>query len=210
MEDKVSVDQYGRKTWDVKQYAQQAKKNIHHKKPEQSPPEYDINEEKSSSHMAHRQKLLDGLINAVKKHTLINPHETRKHKRFGFVCPVCENTYRDNMALIDHFNSPQHLQKVTKSALANKSGDAHEEEEEMLEGGIRHATVSEVETTLKLLLEQHMNKADTKQTLQQRIEARKQLETKIRLKKQKKRQKKSTEPQGDEEIQKAMGFSSFT
>lgn len=210
-QEKVSVDQYGRKTWDVKAYA----KNANKPKSKPEPKEHEEITNRSTSHMAHRQKLLDSLINAIKRHTLINPQSSQKNGRFGFVCPVCDYTYRDNMALIDHFNSPQHIQRVTGKALSGAQDDEEEEEEgDVLEGGIRHASVEEVDTTLQLLLNQHNE--ESQKTIQQRIEARKQFEQRLQQRKQKKRQKKqkpsdlndSNDNENDEMAQ-MMGFSSF-
>lgn len=191
MEDSnVSKDQYGRKTWDVEAYAKPQK------------PDFKDQEQikqisnKSTSQVAHRQKLIDELVSAINRHTIIDVNN--KRKRFGFTCPICQLSYRDNMALVDHFNSPQHIKKATVGTL---DGD---DQEEVLEGGIRHASVDEVESMLKLLLEKSREK-DIK-TIEQRVEARRIFEKK-RLEKRRAKRKKETS--GDDEVARMMGFSEF-
>lgn len=194
---KSGTDQYGRKTWDVEAFAKKANKNNRHVGDEPTKDNANIVADKSSSHMVHREKLIKSLVEAISKYTLINPNNTQsrgKNRRFGFACPVCLLTFRDNMSLIDHFNSPQHIQKVTNNTLQGEEDDDHIESEP-LEGGIRHATVEEVESMLNLLLERRNNDGENKKTMQQRIEARKEFEQRLKekkkLKKQRKKQKKA-------------------
>lgn len=73
-------------------------------------------------------------------------------ERFGFVCPVCDLSFRDNLALIDHFNSPQHVSKVFQQ---NRS--AEEPHTELLDGGIRRATLKEVVTVMESLVAKRLN-----------------------------------------------------
>lgn len=205
---KSDKDQYGRKTWDVEEFAERAKNKGKYAEVEDIQVKESINANKSSSHMLHREKLIKSLVDAISKYTLINPNNTSsrgKNKRFGFTCPVCLLTFRDNMALVDHFNSPQHIQKVTNDTLKDEGGE-DDDEREPLEGGVRHASVEEVESMLNTLLERRNNSKEAKKTMQQKIEARIQFERKVkekrRLKQQRKKQKKANES-------KPVGFTSM-
>ncbi|EGV63131.1 U4/U6.U5 snRNP associated protein [Yamadazyma tenuis] len=209
---KVSKDQYGRKTWDVDAYSKKTRAN---NQPQTTTSVHDqINSDRSSSHLLHREKLLKSSINAINTHTIITPTSqtaTRgKHKRFGFVCPICDFSFRDNMALIDHFNSPQHIQKATSKNLTT-SDPGHEQE--LIDGGVRHATLAEVESTLKSLSEKFNQSGLTKSSMQQKIEARKQFEQKLQDRKRAKRHKRAMKNKAsdseDDEMGQIMGFSSF-
>lgn len=207
---KVSVDQYGRRTWDAEQYKKEAGKK-------QQPDEIKSSKltitDKPTSFLHHRDKLLNESINSINKHTLINPLNIATHgknKRFGFFCPVCDMSFRDNLALIDHVNSPQH---VSKSRALTKGV---EDDTEMLDGGIRRATMEEVVATMESLVAALMKKKLTGTTLNQRIEKRAEFELKRQqareLKKRKqrlKRQKVEEAKEEGDEFAAIMGFSGF-
>lgn len=207
---KVSVDQYGRRTWDAEQYKKESGKK-------QQPDEIKSSKltitDKPTSFLHHRDKLLNESINSINKHTLINPLNIATHgknKRFGFFCPVCDLSFRDNLALIDHVNSPQH---VSKSRALTKGV---ENDTEMLDGGIRRATMEEVVATMESLVAALMKKKLTGTTLNQRIEKRTEFELKRQqareLKKQKqrvKRQKVEEAKEEGDEFAAMMGFSGF-
>lgn len=208
---KVSVDQYGRRTWDAEQYKKEAGEK---QKPNEIKPSKLSITDKPTSFLHHRDKLLDESINSVNKHTLINPLNTSvygKNKRFGFFCPVCDLSFRDNLALIDHVNSPQH---VSRSRALTKGV---ENDTEMLDGGIRRATMEEVVATMESLVAALIKKKLTGTTLSLRIERRTQFELKRQqareLKKQKQRVKRQKvaeeEKEEGDEFAAMMGFSGF-
>ena len=106
-------------------------------------------------YIKQRNKLLDQLIKAVKKYNLITPELSTttttygKNKRFGFFCPICDVSFRDNLLLIDHLNSPQHISKLNQ---VNSSKGDTAQNQELLEGGIRRASLQEVVSTMERLV----------------------------------------------------------
>ncbi|KAK6461817.1 U4/U6.U5 snRNP associated protein [Scheffersomyces coipomensis] len=244
-EEKKSIDQYGRRTWNVELYEKEAKTS---KKPQKTTtgsiiPTSVINDDKSSSdYIKHRNTLLNDSLNAVKVHNLIDPSISSstsmagKNKRFGFFCPICNLSYRDNLALIDHFNSLQHVRNANELSKArkkaNKSGkegvdgeddEEEEEEPEELEGGIRRATTKEVIATIEALVQKSIrlkgqdNKSNQLSFLQ-RVEKRKQFDQKRREKRREQRLRSKSSKNNDTlidqdhhsmEIESLMGINSF-
>lgn len=218
-EEKISIDQYGRKSWNVEKYAEEAKKG-NKKNPENDQIQKAslIHDNKSSSYLAHRNDILDLLLSAVRTHNLINPLATNtsfgKDKRFGFFCPLCDLSFRDNLALIDHLNSPQHLAKA-KSLMKSAGSDSDMPE---LDNGIRRATkeevISMIEQLVALLANTKTNEISA-ETLQKRVERRKEFERKKLAKRKEKRKKyqankrAKTTDLGDNQISDMMGFGSF-
>ncbi|CUM66232.1 uncharacterized protein PRCAT00003892001 [Priceomyces carsonii] len=191
-EGKTSVDQYGRKKWNVSLYEEEAKsktKNKRQKTPVDILSAIDSNE--SSSYIAHRNKLLNELMASVKVENLINPLNLGvygKNKRFGFFCPICDLSFRDNLALIDHFNSPEHISRarVIKGPLG---GDAESEE---IESGVRRATIEEVVATIQLLVKQQLREqgnTNEKSGFTERVEKRRKFEEKRAAKRREKRKR---------------------
>lgn len=189
--DKISVDQYGRKTWNVEAYAKEAKNKQYKKNPSTTNVNTSIiSSDKPSSYLAHREKLLKELLSAINQHTIINPLNTSsygKNKKFGFVCQICDLSFRDNLALIDHINSPLHVQR-SLSLLKDHGG----EESEKLDGGVRRATTDEVRVTLESLiakLAQEKNAGENSSDIKERIMKRQAFEEQQRVKRREKRAK---------------------
>ena len=189
---KISFDQYGRKTWNVDAYAKEAK-NKSYKKNNSSTPNVNkssINSDKPLSYLTHRDKLLNELLSAVNQHTIINPLNTSsfgKNKKFGFFCLICDLSFRDNLALIDHINSPLHVQR-SQSLVTKHDG----EETEILDGSVRRATVDEVRLTLESLiskLTQEKNSGNNKIDIKERILRRQEFERKQQEKRKERRLK---------------------
>lgn len=217
---KTSIDQYGRKTWNVDAYAKEAK-NKSSKTNVTPAPNVNISNistDKPSSYLTHRDKLLNELLSAVNQHTIINPLNTSsfgKNKKFGFFCLVCDLSFRDNLALIDHINSPLHVQK--SQSLVSKHND---EETEILDGSVRRATVDEVRVTLESLISkqaQEKNSGDNKTDIKERIHRRQEFEKKQQAKRKEKRLKakqnkvaknEKNEPINNE-LSSMMGFGGF-
>ncbi|OBA22504.1 hypothetical protein METBIDRAFT_77882 [Metschnikowia bicuspidata var. bicuspidata NRRL YB-4993] len=150
MADKTSTDQYGRKKWDVDAYEADAKSG---KKTTTTQPSDEAWARKlqKQNFLEHRADLLDQAIDSVGKHTLIGSENATsltygKNKRFGFSCPTCDLSFRDTLALVDHFNSPQHLHNVRKV----QGGDLGMGEE--LENGVKRASVDQVIATIEDLV----------------------------------------------------------
>lgn len=217
--DKISVDQYGRKTWNVEAYAKDAKRKPGKKStsaPTKSNTSF-ISTDKPSTYLAHRDKLLDQLLSAVGQHTIINPLNTGTYganKKFGFVCLVCDLSFRDNLALIDHINSPLHVQK--SQSLLNKDGD---DEGELLDGGVRRATLEEVKVMLRALIAKLVQEKSAKEggvDIKERIAKREAFEKAQQEKRRARRQKRKTnkktnvESLGDRSnMASMMGFGGF-
>lgn len=218
MSDKVSKDQYGRKTWDVEAYAEEAK-NGQNKKDEVSAQAVDsVKSLKSQSYLQHKATLLNDSVLAVGKHTLISSDANTsstfgKNKRFGFFCPICDLSFRDTLALVDHINSPQHATNARK--LAKQSGVSTDDDREDI-GGLKKATYEEVAQTIeelvKLLLRAKAASANL-DTIQDRVRKRQAMEAKklaVRQEQRKKRKLRKQQPEEvNDEIAQAMGFHGF-
>ena len=236
----TTTDQYGRKKWNIEIYEQQAKSK-HTTQPTTTNTSPLIQDESSSlEFIKHRNKLLKDLLGAVKTYNLISPGSgsTSKtygsNKRFGFFCPVCDLSFRDNLALIDHLNSPQHVLKVNQVSRelrrAKQMEEGEEEEEEglcELDGGIRRADLGEVVKMIERLVNKSIrlkdevsNKNNGGLSFTERVERRRKFEQDKRLKRQEKRQRRrkkqklienDQQQQGEtnDEMSSFMGFSNF-
>lgn len=231
---KVSVDQYGRKTWDIEAYAKDARtiKSNSKNKTESSSTiasKLSISSDKPTSYLHHRAKLLSESISSVNKHTLINPLNTSsygKDKKFGFFCPVCDLSFRDNLALIDHVNSPQHVgkcQELTRKLKAERGIEDNVDDLEILDGGIRRASVDEVISTIELLVAQLIQNKKAETTglsIHERIKRRQLFEQKKlerrrfkrlnqKIKQKEKEKEKQESNQNDSKIEHEIDFSSM-
>lgn len=174
--------------------------------------------EKTLSYTEQRANLLEQSLSAVGNFTVINPTHTASYgseKRFGFNCPVCNLSFRDSLALIDHLNSPQHVQRAR--ALTKQNDSKHDGEvSPEIHDGVRHATTQEVlatlESLIKALLAQQAS-GDQGESLRQRIERRMAFEKKklARRREKRKKTKSSTEnAESADPMAQMMGFSGFT
>lgn len=209
MDEKVSTDQYGRKTWNVEAYAKDAKKGK-----SSLPSELALQAAlavKDLSALQLRAHLLDLSVLAVGTHTLISSGSTTatfgKNKRFGFACPICDLSFRDTLALVDHFNSPQHAKNASK--IARSSGGGEE-----IEDGVRRANAQEVADMIEQLVKRLLRTKATghdKASLQERILQRQKFEERKRqLRRAKKERKRQVfETPEETEIGKMMGFEGF-
>ncbi|SGZ58741.1 CIC11C00000003212 [Sungouiella intermedia] len=184
MSDKVSTDQYGRKTWDVEAYAEEARRG---KSKKDAPSDKAVELVKNlngQNYLDHRAYLLDESVLAVGKHTLISADSNTsstfgKNKRFGFFCPVCDLSFRDTLALVDHFNSAQH--QLGTPDLGEDVGE------------VKRASAEEVAKTIENLVQQLLRAQAVKgaDSLQVRIVKRQEFEAKklAARKERRKRQK---------------------
>lgn len=192
-----STDQYGRKTWDVDEYAAKAGKK------EEQKPNVAL---KNSSVLQQRAHLIDLAVLAVGTHTLVSSSTTATHgrnKRFGFFCPLCDLSFRDTLALVDHFNSLQHARNVLKAAGGTAGGE--------LENGVRRASAKEVSDMLEQLVRALVKARAASSgaaSLHERVAKRQQFEQARAKRRQAKRERKvEAEPETD--IGLAMGFEGF-
>ncbi|CAI5756631.1 unnamed protein product [Candida verbasci] len=212
--DKISTDQYGRKKWNIKIYEQEAKRKP--KKEDNLDSKYLLSNDSSNGYLNHRNRLLNETLNKVKKYNLINPELSLSNKRFGFYCPICELTFKDNLKLIDHLNSPQHVQKSTQ--LNKKDGD----DTDLLDGGIRRASLNEVIRTIEKLIAKNIKEKENGElgnseglSFHERVQRRVEFENNKRQKRQEKRQlnklkkKKLDAVDGGDDVHEMMGFKSF-
>lgn len=212
MSDKISVDQYGRRSWNVDAYEKEAKTKKVDKEDVDISKALAIKDNTSSNSLvAHRNNLLESLLSAVKTYNIINPANAGgsygREKRFGFFCPICSLSFRDNLALIDHLNSPQHVAK------ANQLSNNLESEQGELDGGIRRASLQQVIATIELLVEKlirQKTKTSEGLTFQERVAKRIRFEDEKREKRKQKRRKKDTvEVKDDSEMASLLGISGF-
>lgn len=222
---KKSIDQYGRQTWNVDLYAQEAREKK--KTTETASSQYIIDKDTddSKTHIKQRNTLLEQSLNAVQKFNLINPDKATSStfgakKRYGFVCPVCDLSFRDNLALIDHFNSPQHVSKVFQQNKYTEDSS----QTELLDGGIRRATLKEVVTMMESLVAKRLKEKSLQPgegpSFTERVEMRKQFEEDKKRRRSEKRKlqrhrkKRRVESETDDkevnsDIQDLMGFKGF-
>lgn len=207
-EEKTSKDQYGRKSWNVEAYEKEARKG--NRKPEVSEAAKAAAQKLGSNHLQHRSNLFSESVALVKKRTLIADSAAVGRKRFGFVCPICDLSFRDTLALVDHINSPQHARKAQE--LARESGT--EDSGEVL-NGIRHATPAEVSQTIESLVAQRLREraaSKSVESIQERVRKRAEFMEKRseRRREKRKRRKGNLEFEGDEsEMAQVMGFGGF-
>lgn len=178
--DKVSVDQYGRKQWDLEAHARQAREP----KPRPDEPE---RLDPSQAYVDHRDALLTELVAAVQQHTLITSGA------IGFACPVCGYSFRDDMALIDHLNSPQHIERVQGTF----DGE--------LNAGVKRASADEVRQMLLVLARGRPQR----QTFEERAQRRAEVAEAKREKRRRRKRRAAESPGGDADVQAAMGFGGF-
>lgn len=224
---KITTDQYGRKKWNLEAYAGEAKSKKKQSGPEPNLTNQIQDDSSSLEHVKQRNKLLDQLLNQVKEYNLITPQSSiitttfGRNKRFGFFCPICDISFRDNLLLVDHLNSPQHMNRLNQ---ANSSKDGSTLNEELLEGGIRRASLQEVVTTMERLIAKSIRDKNNVEnnlsglTFEERVARRKQFEDKKKQKrierkniqKQRKKQKREdTNSTLNDNINSLMGFGSF-
>lgn len=215
--EKTSADQYGRKKWNLEAYENEVKRG--QKRPDAS------NEAKAAavtyneaSALQHRASILDKSVQAVSQHTLISGENNTsatygKNKRFGFICPICDLSFRDTLALVDHINSPQHARNAQRIARLAGQSDTDNE----ISFGVKHATPEEVAMTVETLVAKTMKdrlKSTDLGSIQERIKKRQafieQRATKRREKRREKRQKLDNSNMGeDDQIKNLMGFGGF-
>lgn len=219
MAEKTSTDQYGRKTWNLDLYAQEAKKkNIQQPSQDSVLAAQSI---KDGTYDQHRANLIEHSVLAVQKHTLISAEGDRtttygKNKRFGFFCPICDLSFRDTLALVDHVNSPQHAKKARSLVSSDTSGDKGDI------GGVKHASAAEVAEKIEELVKELLRKrVGSKEpgSIHERIQKRQQFEENKRRKRKDRKSRKSTvDHEGDrdgdndsdnDELQNMMGFQGF-
>lgn len=191
MELKTSVDQYGRKTWDIDAYAAEAKAK--RQKTDES------NEEPGIRRGTDRDEMILALLAAVNDISIVEGGTMRY--KIGFVCPVCQRLFRDNLALVDHFNLPQHLAKV----VGESGGGASE-------GGFKRSSYEDVEKALKNLLREKNKSEAESLSFQERVMRRKTFEEGRRQKRRDKKNSKKLrkeESGPDQQLQSVMGFTGF-
>lgn len=212
MTDKTSTDQYGRKTWDLAAYEAEAKSRKDLKAALAQALQAQ-NALRKKDLLAQRADLLNLSVLAINKHTLISTEASGsssvygRNKRFGFACPVCDLSFRDTLALVDHFNSPQHIANLRKI-----SGDSGGGEE--LENGIKRASLEQVAQTLDSLVAKKLRQelGTLTMLLKDRIERRQAFEesrAKRRRNRKEQRLLSSAVAAPDSEIALLMGFGDF-
>lgn len=212
MSEKISIDQYGRKKWNVDEYEKDARR----KRPAESSNVLSSSATKlvkNNSVLQQRQKLFQHSVLAVKSHTLLAAESGSslttygKNKRFGFFCPICDLSFRDTLALVDHINLPQHAKMVSRV------GGGHVGEGELLEAGVRRATTAQVAETLEELVKKlWLKKVSTgaAESLQERVRKREQFEAERLLLRNKKREAKlASQKMEVTEMGKIMGIEGF-
>lgn len=214
MSEKTSIDQYGRKQWNIEAYEKEAgrkKRPLETNDSESST----LKLVKNASVLEQRQNIFEQSVLAVKSHTLIGADTGStlttygKNKRFGFFCPICDLSFRDTLALVDHINLPQHGKKVAEL------GGGQVGEGELLEQGVRRATKEQVAQTLDELVKRSWRqKVDNGgvEGLQERVRKREQFEAekaKLRLQKKQAAAMKKKDEVEQTNLGKIMGIEDF-
>lgn len=208
MSEKTSVDQYGRKTWDVEAYAEEAGQK---RRLDSSETQSAAKLIKNMTTLEQRQKLFESSVLAVKSRTLVGADAASslttygKNKRFGFFCPICDLSFRDTLALVDHINLPQHAKKV-KHLGGAQLGDG-----ELLADGVRRASVEQVAQTIEELVKRLWRQkleSGAAESLQERVRKREQFEAEKR-RTRKERHKKEEDVAEPTELGKIMGIEGF-
>lgn len=201
--EKTSTDQYGRKLWNVEAYEAEAKKG---RKAEVSEDAKAAAKRLGSDRLQHRADLFLETVSLVKKRTLLADLSTG-YRRFGFVCPICDLSFRDTLALVDHINLPQHAKKAQDLARAEGT------EVEEFSGGFRHASPEEVAQTIEALVTQKLRESAAskgRESMQERVKKRAAfMEKRATKKREKRKRRKVTEAEEDSEMARTMGFGGF-
>jgi U4/U6.U5 tri-snRNP component SNU23 len=180
-----------RKTWDREEYAAKAAKR-EEKEREEGKARYEAKLEgrkyiprattpPDAKETESRAARLDVGANVGK--TTFVPAGAAVGKRgrgAGFYCPDCDLTYKDNLQLVDHLNSKQHLSNVGQT------------------GEVKKATLQDVKDRLAWLKERkekERKEADATD-LAQRLEAREQDDERKREEKRRKRREKRRRTDG--------------
>lgn len=192
-----NVDDFGRRIWRDEDFQNRYESKL--------APRDALKASNEETHVGHRAKLLQKSILAVGKRTVVAGKEVNrtfgKSKRFGFACPVCDQSFRDTLALVDHINSIQHATKAR--LLARLSSDEHSS---VYENGLLHATYLEVCETLESLVAALLKRKsveDCRLGFQERALKRKDFEEK-KVKKRLRTRERFKSP-----LQEKMGFDSF-
>lgn len=212
MSDKTTIDQYGRKKWNVEAYEKEAGRKRPHDTEETESSTLKL--VKNASVLEQRRNIFEQSVLAVKSHTLIGADAGSalatygKNKRFGFFCPICDLSFRDTLALVDHINLPQHAKRVVEMG-GGQSGEG-----EVLEQGVRRATKEQVSQALdglvKKLWRQKVANGGA-ESLQERVHKREQFEAeRARIRLQKKEAANKTRQTVEQtEMGKIMGIEGF-
>lgn len=100
------MDHFGRRVWDVEEYAKQA----HNKqKQHQQEEEKDFSVHGFFSQRSTNLQKIDELNKISLVSSQLASSQSKRGKGIGFYCEYCNLTYKDNLQFIDHLNSKQHL-----------------------------------------------------------------------------------------------------
>lgn len=209
MSEKTSVDQYGRKQWNLEAYENE----VSRKRPlDASDDVSGAKLVKNMSVVQQRQNLYEQSVLAVKAQTLVSAEigssltTYGKNKRFGFFCPLCDLSFRDTLALVDHLNLLQHAKK------AALIGDSQVGEGELLAEGVRRATVDQVAQTIEELVKQLLQQkiaSGKAESLQNRVRKREEFEAERERIRKEKRSEALRKPHESSEMGSIMGIEGF-
>ena len=178
-----------RKTWDREAYAKKAEEREQELK-EEGKARYEATLEGRKYHKRaatppdaketeSRRSRLD-VAAQVGKQTLVPAGSAvgKRGKGAGFYCGDCDLTFKDNLQLVEHYNSRQHLINIGQT------------------GEVKRATLEEVKARLAWLKDrkEQEERDDSTQDLGARLEARKELEEQVREEKRRKRAEKRRKP----------------
>lgn len=204
-QNKISVDQYGRKKWDVDAYEKEAKQG-------KRDPLTDLAAARRAAasvddYVSHRADLLQQSVLSVQQHTLVSAERSQsgvrgKSKRFGFFCPVCDLSFRDTLALVDHINSPQHTQNARKLA-GNHEGAVVDSL------GFSHSSYDEVLLTIERLVKLLLQTRAKTALFQERVRKREAFEKLKAEKRRNRKKRRRLESELESELQLVMGLRSF-
>jgi U4/U6.U5 tri-snRNP component SNU23 len=194
-EEATTTDQYGRRTWNLAEYDRRFKDREKEEEHEESGKK--VSDTKPKETLKPREKPVD-LESKVGKSVVVNK-STPTSQAGGFFCEVCDCVVKDSINYLDHINGKKHQKNMGFSMKVQRS------------------TLEECEARFQASLKKN-SEVKKEYDVQERIKELKEEEERLKeyrkeKKKEKKKRKREQEEEvleGDDQMSKLMGFSSFS
>lgn len=188
-ESTTTTDEYGRRTWNLAEYDRRFKKREEDEESVKT-----VSEEKPKEALKPREKPVD-LESKVGRSVVVNK-STPTSQAGGFFCEVCDCVVKDSINYLDHINGKKHQKNLGFSMKVTRS------------------TLAEVEARFEASLKKN-TEVKKEYDVQERVKELREEEEKLKeYRKEKRKEKKKRTRQeleeGDDEMTKVMGFSSFS
>lgn len=183
----LGPNEYGRRTWDVRDYEKDGSEEKEEKRPEAGP--------KPKSDLRPREGPVD-LESKLGKSVVINK-TTPTSQAGGFFCEVCDCVVKDSINYLDHINGKKHQRNMGFNMK------------------IQRSTLADVEKRFQDSLKKKDETKEEYNVQERTREIREEEERvkeyrKTQKKEKKKRKREELDEVDDNEIAKLMGFSSFS